>query len=323
MRRLKIGRGAADVIGQKNKKVASVSLNAGNSVPHSFNFIDILNEKQGLLKQVVGITRAIEKMREALEAMVILGASSAHLPREMLTFYRALSIKTERQPTDNIKRYLLRLEDITRQGLSEILQVTHVDPERLDFEEQDAGQSLLSERVHGMIREFQRRAKTAVSLKVLLRRRGIDTPGATLPVPLSQIREQLVRLEIKERRQRELVKCQISEIHADIQRMLDSEQYPEQMKSVLRGVLQGLERDLQVITAGGRLEDLRFSFEQVETGERIPVAPETESSETPEQSDSKEEPPAIGVKRMGFFRHLWLWLNTPWAVTWEALKEKE
>jgi hypothetical protein len=304
-----------------NPKVTSVSLNAGNDVPHPFNFIDLLNEKRGLLKQVVGITRAIEKMREALEAMVILGESSANLPREILTFYRALSIKTERQPTDSIKRYLMRLEDITRQGLSEILQFAHVDHDPLDLEEARADQRLLSARVQGMIREFQRRAKTAVSLKVLLRRRGIDTPGATLPVPLTRIREQLAKLEIKERRQRELVRARISEIHADIQRMFDNEQYSEEMKSVLRGVLRGLERDLQAIAAGGRLEDLSFSFEQIETGERIRVAAEEESAKAPDPSDSKKEPPAAGVKRMGFFRHLWLWLNTPWAVTWGTLKK--
>ncbi len=299
-----------------------MSLNTGD-VPHSLNFIDILNEKQGLLRQVVGITRAIEKMREALEAMVVLGESSTNLPREMLTFYRALSIKTERQPTDSIKRYLMRLEDITRQGLSEILQFANADPDCLDLEDQRTDQTLLSERVQVLIREFQRRAKTAVSLKVLLHRRGVDTPGATLPVPLSRIREQLVRLEMRERRQRELVKRQISGIHADIRRMLGGEQYPEQMKSVLRGVLQGLEKDLQVITAGGRLEDLHFSFERIETGERPRPVSEHESAETPDQCDVQEEPPATGVKRMGFFRHLWRWLNTPWAVTWKILGEKK
>ena len=140
-------------------------------------------------------------------------------------------------------------------------------------------------------------------------------------MPLSQIREQLVKLEMKERRQRGVVTRQISEIHADIQRMLGSEQYSEQMKSVLQGVLQGLEKDLQVITAGGRLEDLSFSFEQIETGERIRVAAEEESAKVPDPSDSKKEPPAAGVKRRGFFRHLWLWLNTPWAVTWRTLKK--
>ena len=43
MHRVKVIRRAADVVGQKRKKVASVSLNAGE-VPHSFHFIDDLNE---------------------------------------------------------------------------------------------------------------------------------------------------------------------------------------------------------------------------------------------------------------------------------------
>jgi hypothetical protein len=304
----------------RKARVASVNPRVSGDVPHSFNFIDILQEKQTVLKQVVDIARTIEEMREALEALVVLGQPSTDLPREMLTFFQALSAKTERQPTDKIKRYLMELEDITNEGVQEILEFAHADPDVLDWEEQQADQALLSEQVQKMIREFQRRAKTAVSLKILLQRRGIDTPGATIPVPLSQIREQLVKLEMKEQRQRGMVKRQISEIREDLQRMLGNELYPEGMKSVLRNVLKGLEKDLRVITAGGRLGDLNFSFERVETGEPSRPAPASAPDTVLDQSDTERQPPVAGGKRIGFFRRLWLWLNTPWGVTWKRLK---
>ena len=314
-----------------------------------FEFIDIMNEKRALLKQIVKITRAIEKMRESLEAVVVLGQPSSNLSKAMLTFHRALSIKTERQPTDSIKRYLIRLEEITRESLSEILRLAHVGFDMSEWEKQPAEQTQLSEHVREVIREFQRRAMTAVSLKVLLHRRGVYTPGATIPVPIDRIQKQVFELQVKEQSQRNLLKRQITEIRADIQRILANNEYSDEMVSLLRNVFDGLEQDLRVINAGGRLGNLHFSFERIEAGEEVrlePVAkptPVTTPSDigkpvaTGDSMQRKVSPslshPVLSLVdtetrivhaakgRMGFFRRLWLWLNTPWWISWKKLDQ--
>lgn len=341
-----------EISARMDKEGRKMSPQSMSEILYPFDFIDVMKEKQELLKQVVNITRAIEKMRESLEAVVVLGQSSASLPKTILTFHRALSIKTERQPTDSIKRYLKRLEDITREGLCEILQYAHIDLDIPHWEEQHFVEMQLPERIQGMIREFQRRAMTAVSLKVLLHRRGIDTPGATIPVPLGHIRKQVATLQMKEHRQRELVKHQISEIQEDVRRMLDSEQYSEEMNAMLRNVSEGLAQDLQAIMAGGRLGNLHFSFERVveagEAGHMEPAATSGTSAilhnagrqiETGKGVRRKAPTSTVltvlnfvnsedgssrcaGKARMGFFRRLRLWCNTPWWISWRRLGQE-
>ena len=159
-----------------------------------------------------------------------------------------------------------------------------------------------------MLDEFKRTAQTAVSMRVLLRKRGVATPGATIPVSPEVIKKQLVDLDNQETQQRKQAEEKIDEMKADVQGMLDNPDYPDGMKEILKGVVSNLEQDKKLLMAGASLSKLSFVAE----AEEIVDVEDVEVEETIEITAVAE--PAEGS---GFSERASRWLNSPWDVSWK------
>ncbi len=293
----------------------------------SFASIAIIKEKKLLLKRMVMITRAIERMQDSLKSVLILGQPSTKIPKGMLKYFHILSDKIKKKPTKIIRSYLVKLEDLIKVDLQKIINISMLDPDVLE-DEQAVGQvaGAYTDEAMDLLNEFKRQAQTAVSLKILLQQRGVYTPGSVVKVPVHLIKGQLKYLAKKEEIQRNKMKEHISDMHTDLKSMLDSDQYSDEMKSVFCEVISGLEDDQKAISDGARIDQLPMSFEVVESGEEprdIISIPNMVVSEAEEylvgidQTESTEK----AIEEMGFFRTLFKWLNTPWNVSWHDAKK--
>jgi hypothetical protein len=303
--------------------------------------ISVIREKQRLLKRVIIITRAIERMQDSLNSVLILGQPSTDIPDGMLKYFYLLSNKIKQKPTDKIRRYLNQLEQIIKAGLQAIVDISRIEHD-IDSAEQasNVAEKPYSDKAMHLLREFNRQAQTAVSLKVLLQQRGVHTPGTVVKIPLHLIKGQLKCLAQTEEIQRNKIKVHISDMQNDLKIMLESSEYTDEMKDMFRNVMVGLENDMRAISQGARIDQLPFSFEMIETGDdkQHLMQPsnkldEVESVDLPEemdQPDDVDQPEEIGrsedmhaySRKRGFFRTLFKWLNTPWSVTWDAVKRK-
>ena len=165
--------------------------------------IELIESKRRLLEQIIAITRAIEQTQEGLNAVLVLGVPSKEIPEDALNFHTALSQNLRSLPVSKLQEYLTNLEALIRGQLTRILRFSD-----MDFTSDEAIEIIcLSEGKETesplcLLEDFKRTAQTSVSLKVLLRKRGVATTGSLLPVPRAEITRQLHQLREQEQGQR-------------------------------------------------------------------------------------------------------------------------
>jgi hypothetical protein len=290
--------------------------------------VELIHEKRLLLKRVVMITRATERMQDSLKSVLILGQPSTSIPEGMLKYYHILSNKVKQKPTEKVRWYLKKLEELIKSNLQGIIKLTLQEqdaPDTGQSSEQEADD--YSDEAMTLLSEFKRQSQTAVALKILLQQRGIYTSGTVIKASVQQIEGHIKRLEKREEIQRKKLQAHIAEMHVDLNVMLKSDKYSDDMKRVFRKVIVDLESDKQAIERGGRINDLQLSFEMVETGVERNNSPEEvqqkvvdETEEYLEEIDQNGTTDKESDKR-GFFRTLLKWLNTPWKVSWSDVRK--
>ncbi|MEJ2591049.1 MAG: hypothetical protein P8178_06575 [Candidatus Thiodiazotropha sp.] len=280
------------------------------------NDISRIEQKRQLLERIVDITHAIENMQASLNAVLVLGVASKDLPADALNLYSSLSASLCNLPVKQIERYYDNLEILIRKQLNRILEYAG-----LDFPEDDGVEFItLSSTRDGvdpleLLDAFKRTAQTAVSLRVLLRKRGVATPGAAIPVSPQVIRQQLVRLEEQEQIQRTRIKHKIVEMQEDVRRMIDNPAYPAGMQAMLREVVGNLQQDLDQLARGAPVDRLSFVAEMQEI---VPV----EAQAVEMEEITIEAPAPVSAETSGFSGKAMRWLNSPWDVGWDDLQEE-
>ena len=277
--------------------------------------ITAIEEKRRVLEQIVEIAKAIENMQDSLDSVLILGVASKDLPEGALDLYSSLSDNLRNLPVNKIKEYLVNLERLIKNQLDRILQFSGVDfssdeaVETLYLTSDESEQSPLQ-----LLEDFRRTAQTAVSLRVLLRKRGVATPGSPLPVQKQVIHQQLAQLDVQEKQQRGKIKHKIVEMKDDISHMINNPAYPEGMKKILWEVQANLTKDLQSLERGAPLSTLSFVTDADELTGLEEEQPEVEEITLTALPDEPE--------KMGFSAAASRWLNSPWDVSWEEIKKE-
>jgi hypothetical protein len=281
--------------------------------------ISSLESKREILKQIVDITKAIENMQESLNAVLVLGVDSKDIPEDALNLYTSLSGTMRNLPVSRIKEYFNNLELIIKGQLDKILRYSGLDysnDQAIEFISLSSDESETNP--FDLLDEFKRTAQTAVSLRVLLRKRGVATSGAPVPVSPSIIKSQLRHLETQETQQRAKAKGKILEMRDDVKAMLENPNYPDAMKQMLKGVVVNLERDIKLLEKGASLNKLSFIMESEDVLSAQSADIVLEEIEAIEIGDVAGEP-----AEMSFSDAASRWLNSPWDVSWGDITTKK
>ncbi|MCU7876151.1 MAG: hypothetical protein KZQ84_04990 [Candidatus Thiodiazotropha sp. (ex Lucinoma borealis)] len=271
--------------------------------------ISALESKRLILQQIVDITKAMESMQESLNAVLVLGVASKDMPEDALNLYSSLSDSLRNLPVNKIKLYFNNLESIIKSQLEKILHYSGLDYsgsddiEFISLSSDEGGDNPLD-----LLDEFKRTAQTAVSLRVLLRKRGVATPGSPIPVSPAIIKQQLSYLEDQEQQQRSKVREKIQEMKADVETMLENPSYPDGMKQILQGVIANLEQDTKLLASGASLCRLSFVAESEEIINVEDVQPDIEVIEIGSVAEENQD--------RSFSDAASRWLNSPWDVSW-------
>ncbi|MCG7963193.1 MAG: hypothetical protein N0E54_10875, partial [Candidatus Thiodiazotropha taylori] len=235
---------------------------------------------------------------------------------DALNLYSSLSDSLRNLPIKQVQLYYSNLETLIKSQLEKIMQYSGLDyskDENIEFIALSSDDEEASESPLDMLDEFKRTAQTAVSMRVLLRKRGVATPGSTIPVSPEVIKRQLVDLDNQEKQQRKEAGEKIEEMQADVQGMLDNPDYPEGMKEILKGVVSNLEQDKKLLNAGASLCKLSFVAE----AEEIVDVQDVEVEETIEITGVAEP-----ADESDFSERASRWLNSPWDVSWKDTADR-
>ncbi|MCP3664933.1 MAG: hypothetical protein GY696_20955 [Gammaproteobacteria bacterium] len=285
--------------------------------------LKILEEKQSLLVELVSTARAIERMQQGLHSVLILGQSSDDIPDDVLEIARQLGASIQSQSNETIHAYLDRLEHVIQSNIQQIISYADIDLESIS---QIGPISPYSEQAISLLQEFQRHAKTAVSLKVLMHDRGIKSPGISISLPLSEIKTRLDTLRDKEIHQRSKIKQQIIETKKELEQVQREHHFSEEMHNTIADVIDGLDQDLSAIESGISIDDLPMSFEQLDSNDThqsmdeqpaqtIQPDPENEKSVTAANTTENTDSSGHVANRLR------KWLNTPWSTSWKQIRQ--
>ncbi len=299
---------------------------ASTDVPHPSKELRVLRSKKETLQNVIKIARALARLHQGLQAVLLLGRASSKVPKHAVRFYDALSEDVKHLPANVLQQDLKAVDRLVRQDFDSILAIADANETHFPMGTPQAvaeSQSQDEARVHKMLDEFRRRAQTAVCLRVILRERGIATAPLALPVPEPVLQKQIEVLEKKETHYKVKIRTDVLAMKADVEALLENTAFPDAIKGELKQTQLGLQLDLEHIDAGKDLDDLPFPIEAVESAETVLAPHALADTHTKSPAPPKAAtPPRAPLAEMGFFCKLWLWLNNPMREPWSKIGTK-
>lgn len=291
-------------------------------VAHPSQELRVLRNKKATLQNVIKITRALTRLHQGLQAVLLLGRASSKVPKHAVRFYDALSKEVKQLPSNTLQQDLIAVDRLVRQDFDNILTIADANDTHFPS---GANPALGAEsgkddaRIHKLLDEFRRRAQTAVCLRVILRERGIATTPLALPVPEAKLQRQIAVLERKETQYKVKIRTDVIAMKNDVEMLLKNSAFPEAIKQELRQTQMGLQKDIEHIDAGKDLDDLPFPIEAVESAETSYAAPPHSEAQARPAVIQKQTTPVVSPPPLGFFRKLWLWLTNPMREPWSKI----
>ncbi|ARU57266.1 hypothetical protein OLMES_3225 [Oleiphilus messinensis] len=296
-----------------------------------------LEEKKAALARVIEIAQSMTALQSGLLAAVNLSQPLKQLPPKTLRFIDDLGRKTRNLSDRDVSLRLEKLDLKIKVKLKSIVLVSD--------KAQNLGYQILTDdrlgEVHALIDEFKRLSQTAIALRVLLSKRGVKVSPLALPVEKDEILDRIDQIEVEQKNYRDNAVTKIRDMKNDIEGMLRSSQCREQVKPLLLSVLSDLDLNEQHIASGGDFTDMPVAMasidivgiegvhvshidQDIQSQEREPseAAAENElqqANENPEGSEGDDS----GLRKLGFWQKLKLWLTTSWNVSWRDLDKSD
>ena len=297
-------------------------------VPLPSKELHLLRSKKETLQNVIKIARALTRLHQSLQAILLLGCAASKAPKHAMRFYAALSEEAKHLPANILQQDLQAVDRLVRQDFASILAIADDNDTHFPLGAAPAVAAPLGHEgmlVHKLLDEFRRRAQTAVSLRIILRERGIATARFVLPVPEAILQKQIEALEKKETHYKARIRTDVIAMQADVEALLKNAAFPDAIQHELRQTQQGLQQNIEHIDAGLDLDNLPFPIELVESTEAIHSKNEFAGTEIKSAAIQKEatRSRASAPAPLGFFRKLWLWSTNPMREPWSKIGTEE
>jgi hypothetical protein len=290
------------------------------------NELRVLRSKKETLQNVIKIARALSRLHQGLQAVLLLGRASSKVPKHAVRFYDALSEEVKHLPVNRLQQDLKTIDRLVRQEFDNILAIananeTHFPASTVSLGGSESGQE--DARVHKLLDEFRRRAQTAVCLRAILRERGIATAPLALPVPEQTLQKQIDVLEKKETYYKAKIRSDVTAMKDDVDALLKNAAFSEVIKQELLQTQRGLQQDLEHIDAGKSLDELPFPIEAIESADTAYASHEFAAAEIKsaaiQKAHAQSYAPPPARPALGFFQKLWIWLTNPMRQPWSKI----
>ena len=304
--------------------------------------------ERSALEQLLTAARSLDSLHKGLESSLQLGISTAALPAEAQRLYLSLSSKTQSMSDDEILKRLHQLERKITLQLKNLEPLVSSTPQQGDKQ----AAALASQQLD----VFQRQAKTAITLRALLHKRGLSVPVLSMPIAESVVERKLAVIELQEQRCRMQVTEAVNTMATDINALMAHSECSDIMSETLGQVFDDLVSAQEHLSAGRSLDSLPISIDiidgQVLNDESpvadLPPAEDIAAGAMAAQSEStalneptaldesaplSEEPAskaaevaaapaAKDLPAKSLWQKLILWLNTPWGIRWRDIDDK-
>ena len=293
-----------------------------NKTASSAKKLALISEQRSVLEKVVKISLAITRLQTGLESMISLGKADSELSEEQVQAFEIISTSIQHQPTDKLKSAVAHLDSYIHNAFFGVLTLVEQGEKWLSADTIDPVEfEKTHHNIHRNLNIFRRKSQTAVVVRLLLKKRGINTPPFDLPIPEADITEKVSELKDKEKSCRHRIDKEIDVMVIYVDKLLETKGLPEATVKEMQDVKDSLQKNKQHLRAGKSIEELPIVFEIIEMGnEQTNYYLDNEPLDDDSPTENKEllETSPEKIQR-GFFNRVKAWLSTPLNVGWKDI----
>lgn len=287
-----------------------------------------LEESRHFLQQLVQVAGVIEGLKLSLEHMLADGLDDTELEPYMARLVERLRNKVRGVSDQDL---MLSLEKLDRRLRAAFVKLSPFIGQVESGE--DLVETLSLTTAVADVASFKRQAQTVLAMRGVLTHRGLAVPEFRLPLDRDSLVEQLHAVIRQEQSARRAVVLHIRSLGGEIQQMLKRTDLPQSMHDLMQQLLLGLRENMEHLKAGRSISDLPLAIEAVSFVEAPPqperstevaigtsVAEEVSDATSNSVLATASEPTDRAERPPSLLRAVWLWIGSPWQVSWHDVR---
>jgi len=283
--------------------------------------LEIIRQKRAALQKLVKLTSMLNQLHQGLQSVILMGKSATQIPQKVVNKFKILTESLKEKPTEIIKNTLSSTDVKIERDIKHVLEISQKSNELLEQEMGATGAKLadaIKEDYHDFVNGFKKKSQASITLRITLKTRKALVNAFKLPVPEAFIKNQIISLNVKEQRCRELIKQDMRSLQTDVNAMLTKADCSDEIKQVLQEIKTELKDNADYFNSGKSIDGMPIIYESIELSGSAQVVEEIEEIITPHTEVPVTEGAVVPAsKKSGFFRHLGNWLTAPWGQSWK------
>lgn len=292
-----------------------------------------LELKRTVLRGLLQLVLTLEQLRQAIEAVMLSGASPMQLSLSDLRSIEVIRQRVAGHSNEQLRMAIESLDQLAADALQE------VSLQALALADQPHASVAALAAFDPRVNMFNRNARTAIALRALLARRGELLPPARLNLPQEAIHARLQQVEAHEQRVRERVAQHILGMDEDLARMLANPACTTQQAAVFEAMRGSLADNLKHVRSGLCLSDLPMPIDTIDFEADVDADADADAHASGDTAllasllapgeaagpviAADQVSPAVAPAGSGrLFSRLKRWLNTPSHVAWRDLPDE-
>jgi len=178
---------------------------------------------------------------------------------------------------------------------------------------------IIKDNYHESVTDFKKKSQTSITLRIALKTRNALVTAFKLPVPESFIQNQIFSLDNKEKKCKAAVKKDMGSLQDYVNALMNQDDCPEHIKKILTDIKNELKVNSDHFNSGKPIDEMPIIYESIELSGAPQAVKEVEAIITPPQPVVADEiiDDVVENKKLGFFKHCWVWLNSPLNKGWK------
>jgi len=294
-------------------------LQGGISRKSTTTDLELIKQKRAALQKLVKLTSMLNQLHQGLQSVILMGKSASQIPQKVVNKFMLLTESLKEKPTKTIQNTLSSTDVKIQRDIKHVLEISQKSNELLEQEMGSTGAKLanaLKEDYHEFVNGFKKKSQASITLRIALKTRNAIVNAFNLPVPEAFIKNQIISLNVKEEKCRELIKKDMSSLQSDVSSLLGQEGCSEDVKKVLTEIKSELKVNADYFASGKSIDQMPIIYESIELSGSPQVVEEIEEIIAPHEDIPVEEV-VVEKKKTGFFKHLSNWLKAPWGDSWK------
>lgn len=286
---------------------------------------EIIKQKRSALQKLIKLTATLNRLHQGLKSVVLMGGPTSQLPEKIITKFIFLSEGLKNKSIDTLQNTLLSTDQKIEHDIKHVLEISQKSDALLEQYLGVTGNKLtevLKEDFHEHVNDFRKNSQTSITLRIALKTRNAIVKSFKLPVPESFIKKQIVSLNEKENKCREVIKKDMSSLQTEVTSLLTRDDCSDEIKTTLLDIHSELKTNSAHLESGLPIDEMPIAYESIELSGEAKVVEEVEAiiAEANQQTEtSKAEAVTASRPRMSYIKRLWIWLNSPWKKKWKDI----